>query len=144
MGGSSYHFCFFQYFTSRKAAMKQIRTTGQCLMAHFQNGASSADKRRKNSVKRSITSQAGEDLLSDQLRCVVNESSSKNRSRIQCVNLSEKSRFYVVAVSNKRTNSFSELSDCETSGHMKGNLDVSVHFGRKGEVSFSAEGICFS
>src|SRR5262249_4991372 len=54
--GSAYHFRFFQYFTNRKAAMKLIRTTGQCLAANFQNGLSSIDSRRKNSVTRLITS----------------------------------------------------------------------------------------
>jgi len=51
------------------APMRQIRTTGQCLMAHFQNGPSSADNRRTNSVKRSITSPTGKGLWGDQLRC---------------------------------------------------------------------------
>src|SRR5215510_10038698 len=67
-GAAAYHFRFFQYFINRKATMKPIRTTGQCLLAHFQNGLSSVDRRRKNSVKRSITSPRRR-FLSDQLRC---------------------------------------------------------------------------
>src|SRR5262245_7967946 len=54
--GAAYHFRFFQYFISRQATMKLIRTTGQCLVANFQNGLSSIDSRRKNSVTRLITS----------------------------------------------------------------------------------------
>ena len=56
---SAYDFPLCQYFTSKKAATRQMRTTSQCLMAHFQNGPSSVDSRRKNSVKRSITSPTG-------------------------------------------------------------------------------------
>lgn len=53
---AAYHFRFFECFISRNTTMKPIRTMGQFLVAHFQNGLSSVDKRRKNSVKRSITS----------------------------------------------------------------------------------------
>ena len=61
-----YDFRLFKYFTSRKAAMRQIRTTGQCLMDHFQNGLSSVDNRRTNSLRRSITSPTGKVSVGDQ------------------------------------------------------------------------------
>ena len=69
MGPAIYDFRLFRCLTSKMAPMRQIRTTGQCLMAHFQNGPSSADNRRTNSVKRSITSPTGKGLWGDQLRC---------------------------------------------------------------------------
>jgi hypothetical protein len=69
MGPAIYDFRLFRCLTSKMAPMRQIKTTGQCLLAHFQIGPTSAVNRLTNSVKRSITPPAGQRSLGDQLRC---------------------------------------------------------------------------
>jgi hypothetical protein len=122
-GAAAYHFRFFQYFINRKATMKPIRTTGQCLLAHFQNGLSSVDRRRKNSVKRSITS-PGTKISLGSPTVLYSWMTAKIVQGTQGVNLLEKSRFYAVAVSTQRTKSLSGTSNCELSGYMKGSLNA--------------------
>jgi hypothetical protein len=105
--------------------MRQIRTTGQCLMDDFQNGLSSFDNRRTNSLKRSITSPTGifrwGSATVSSIAAIKQQESCKTCRRR---NLTEKAGFYAVAISKTG----------EQIGY--GSSQMGAHGGKSGRISW--------
>jgi hypothetical protein len=126
-----YDFLLFRCLTSKMAAMRQIRTTGQCLLAHFQNGLSSVVNRRTNSLKRSITSPTGK-FRSGIRYGVVNWSDKKQESCKVCKGriLQKKAGLYAISISRPANKFVIGPVKSMNMQFMEGNLDASDGFWR--------------